>query len=293
MWWSKAAWAGGALGSRLWLGGAAAVALYGLKSLEHSYRGQVFTLCQDRPARRPVRIHLTGFGPFGGIEDNPTSVVCRVLKEFVREGKVPAGVPPGLLREFADAGIALDGLEALEVSAAACRAGVRAILGRSGDSAACAIVHMGVSSASERVHLECRGFNVADFRIPDVRGWQPRGEQIVGAAEPQLYTSLPLLEILGEMHDRGVDCAISTDPGRYICNYIFYSSLHAAQASGTPVLFVHMPSFERMEQAVQVTAVLCMLLAVARQLRRGGLRDSGVPTSADGVRIGATSRPLG
>jgi len=277
---------GGCRASKFCLGGVFAATSYCSERLRGQTRQAVD--CQDM-ARRPVTIHLTGFGPFGGIEHNPTSIVCGILRELVARGEAPHGVAPELLEEFAAANIRLEGLNALEVSASACRGEVQSILERlvgrhSGSDASaelCAVIHLGVSSMCKEVKLECRGFNVADFRIPDVQGWHPSGEPVVPEAAPQLFTALRLPEILGELHDRGVRSAISTDAGRYVCNYIFYSSLHAARPAGIPVLFVHVPSFEAMEQAVQVTAVLCILLAVARQLRgdNGGLSPAAVVTS--------------
>lgn len=231
-----------------------------------------------RPARcaeaRTPAVHVTGFGPFGGIAENPTSVICGVLREYLKEGVAPEGVSPALLEEFSSAGIAVQGLDALEVSAEACRAAVPAIVrglmsrgsGPEGSGPA-AIVHLGVSSSSKTINLECRGVNEADFRIPDALGCQPQGEPVVPGAEPLLYTSLRLPELLGELRDRGVACEISTDPGRYICNYIFFTSLHATKSTGIPALFVHVPSFEAVSRPAQVTAVLLLLLAVARQLR--------------------------
>lgn len=215
-----------------------------------------------------MTVHLTGFGPFGGVPENPTSIVCRLLREYVEAGKAPLGVSKALLDEFASAGVELRGMDALEVSAEACRANVPAIVkGLNEKAGAVALVHLGVSGASKQINLECRGVNIADFRIPDVRGCQTQGEPVVANAEPVLYTPLRLPEILGELRDRGVKCEISTDAGRYICNYIFYQSLHEAKSTGIPVLFVHVPQFEAIPCPAQVAAVLCILLAIARQLR--------------------------
>jgi len=228
---------------------------------------------------RPVLIHLTGFGAFGDVKDNPTSVICDQLRAWLNKGISPEGVSKDLLSEFKSAGIEVQGLKPLEVSADACQTHLRELfqdLSQRHDAVSSeskglvCIVHMGVSSKAREIHLECRGFNEADFRIPDVRGWQPIGDAIVPSASPTLYTSLPLTVILGELHDRSVACSLSTDPGRYICNYIFYSSLHAAKPMDVPVLFVHMPPFEAVDQVAQLNAVLVLLFTIARHLRGEG-----------------------
>eukprot|EP00928_Gymnodinium_smaydae_P061727 TRINITY_DN4574_c0_g1_i1.p1 TRINITY_DN4574_c0_g1~~TRINITY_DN4574_c0_g1_i1.p1 ORF type:complete len:353 (-),score=67.39 TRINITY_DN4574_c0_g1_i1:77-1135(-) len=271
-----------------------------------------------RERQRSVRVYLTGFGPFGGVLENPTSIVCRILREYLRDGVAPEGVSPELLEEFALSGICVDGLDALEVSAEASRENSRSIVARltstcprdgeersntyGSDSSTtpAAIVHLGVSSAADSVNLECRGVNVADFRIPDVRGWQARGVPVVAGAPPVLYTSLRLPEILGEMRDRGVRCDISTDAGRYLCNYIFFLSLHAARPANIPVLFVHVPPFEKLGCSAQVSAVLCLLLALARQLSERSESDvaaaKAVADAISGDAVGtppATTKPMG
>jgi pyrrolidone-carboxylate peptidase len=58
-------------------------------------------------------------------------------------------------------------------------------------------------------------------------------------------TALPLDQVKEELVGRGFrETIVSTDPGRYICNYIYYKSLCRAWKSGGKVhsLFVHFPS---------------------------------------------------
>ena len=205
----------------------------------------------------PVSIYVTGFGPFMGVDDNPSSVLCETLHRYVQEGTPPEDVPAEILKDFEAAGVSLEGLRALDVAAEACQREVPAIHSHlrtkkeDDPKQAAAVVHLGVAADRSHISLECRGVNEANFRIPDVFGWQCCGEPVVPSSPPVLYCSLRLPEILAEMHDKDVSCEISTDAGRYICNYIFYQSLHAAAPHGVPVLFVHVPSFKDMVQPVQ------------------------------------------
>ncbi|CAI5747239.1 unnamed protein product [Peronospora destructor] len=76
------------------------------------------------------------------------------------------------------------------------------------------------------------------------------GDEVIHEGEPDnMTTEVPLEEMrmmLQAMHPR-VD--ISTDPGRYICNYVYYRSLVWAKRQATKdhsrhlVLFVHVPEF--------------------------------------------------
>eukprot|EP00405_Crypthecodinium_cohnii_P040574 CAMPEP_0206566430 /NCGR_PEP_ID=MMETSP0325_2-20121206/24659_1 /ASSEMBLY_ACC=CAM_ASM_000347 /TAXON_ID=2866 /ORGANISM="Crypthecodinium cohnii, Strain Seligo" /LENGTH=257 /DNA_ID=CAMNT_0054069469 /DNA_START=234 /DNA_END=1008 /DNA_ORIENTATION=- len=142
--------------------------------------------------QEPVLIHLTGFGPFGDVLKNPSSEICEELRSFVEKGVAPEGVPAYLLTDFAASGIRLQGLEAVEVSAEGCREASTQIHEALAECAGTsAVLHLGVSSMCEKVHLECRGINEASFRIPDVRGSQPGGERVVNDPEApdQIFTS--------------------------------------------------------------------------------------------------------
>ena len=210
------------------------------------------------PMKRPdLTIYVTGFGPFMGVEQNPTSTLCDTLKKYVQQGVVPEGVDKEILKEFDEAGIALEGLKVLEVAAEPCRSEVPEIVKylkeqkaeRQGEAV---ILHLGVASNRNAISLECRGVNEATFRVPDQRGYQCCGEEVVVDSSPVMFCSLHLPKILAELHDRGVKCEMSTDAGRFLCNYVFFQSLHAAKPFDIPVLFVHVPPFEGMDHAAQV-----------------------------------------
>jgi pyrrolidone-carboxylate peptidase len=94
-----------------------------------------------------------------------------------------------------------------------------------------------VAAISRVVRLEQVGYNVADFRIPDERGYVAKN-QVIHEGEPsEIRTQVPvedMLPVLKAVHPR---VALSTDPGRYICNYVYYHSLVWAkrqEAKGHP-----------------------------------------------------------
>lgn len=45
----------------------------------------------------------------------------------------------------------------------------------------------------------------------------------------------------GELKKRGYPVEVSTDPGRYLCNYIYFSSLSKLSGDHFTSLFVHFP----------------------------------------------------
>lgn len=209
------------------------------------------------PRRRMV-VYVTGFGPFGSVVENPTTALCRWLDE--RRGQLEAD------------GIELVGPDVVEVSAVAAREKSAEIAAALGDRLGfTCVLHLGVAQGRRRLSLECRAVNTADFRIPDVRGFVAQGEPVVERAAPGCseYSTLPLPELLGAMHDARVHAEISTDAGRYICNYIYFRSLHEAAPLGIPVLFMHVPDFRDLSEADQRQGVEALLYALRDLVDRG------------------------
>jgi len=82
-----------------------------------------------------------------------------------------------------------------------------------------------------------------NFDVPDQRGMQPRNVSISSSNDSSLTTSLPLSAILAEQSPEQV--AISNDPGRFVCNYVYYKSLLHQKSKGSPLnsLFIHVPPY--------------------------------------------------
>jgi pyroglutamyl-peptidase len=104
------------------------------------------------------------------------------------------------------------------------------------------------------------------FRIPDVKGYQPNGIKIDDCYDFDcpVVSKLPLFELCQQLKSHGFNVMISNDPGRYLCNYIYYSSLQACEKlqqqistiQSLPVtfhsLFVHVPSFSVISKTEQI-----------------------------------------
>jgi len=111
------------------------------------------------------------------------------------------------------------------------------------------------------------------FRVPDVRGYQPIEDLISSSSayDSPLLTSIPLSVILEEFQyqspSSGGDQAqvtISTDPGRYLCNYVYYKALLHQQSQAIPLhsLFIHVPSFEVISKDQQVKIIQQLIISV-------------------------------
>ena len=62
---------------------------------------------------------------------------------------------------------------------------------------------------------------------------------------------------------KGFNVAVSNDAGRFVCNYVYYHSLHHSAANGTQCIFVHVPPFDKIdcEQQLEFIATLLETLA--------------------------------
>lgn len=103
------------------------------------------------------------------------------------------------------------------------------------------------------------------FRVPDVQGYQPLEAPISpsSAYDSLLTTSLPLSTILeNTIHKEQV--TISTDPGRYLCNYVYYKALLHQHSKGLPLysLFIHVPSFDVISKDQQVGIIKQLITSV-------------------------------
>jgi len=189
------------------------------------------------------------------------------------------------------------------------------------DGSTVIFIHLGVNDGGEKFHLEQFAYNDASFRCPDERGYQPNGTKIV----PDLPMGDPLetqmdvknlLSTLCSSSDDGLEktgkngfshhggkeqevldlnslgddqeVAISTDPGRFVCNYTYCysmnkfschkrdennnnngSSICPSESSNSRLtfksLFVHVPPFHKIPEERQLYFVAKLMDVIYRQ----------------------------
>ena len=102
----------------------------------------------------------------------------------------------------------------------------------------CLCLHVGVSP-HKKVVMEMYGKNYG-YSIGDIYNKVPDGKICVSGGPSCIETKFDLQKVLEKVSARQTDVqfAVSTDAGRYLCDFIYYTSLHAECA---PVLFVHVP----------------------------------------------------
>uniref|UniRef100_K3W7U6 Pyroglutamyl-peptidase I n=1 Tax=Globisporangium ultimum (strain ATCC 200006 / CBS 805.95 / DAOM BR144) TaxID=431595 RepID=K3W7U6_GLOUD len=170
-------------------------------------------------------VYLTGFGKFDTIIENPTTHIVNAIA-------ADANVTEAVVLEVSAEG-SLEMLAPLRKKA--------------------------------EFALESFGYNLADFRIPDERGWVAQNVVINADEDDALKTMLPLDEMLADLERVNANARISTDPGRYICNYVYFHSLHwvKTQDANHYALFLHVPEFELIPMDEQVQFVRRVIELVA------------------------------
>ena len=223
-----------------------------------------------------VSLVVTGFGVFADVLDNPS---MRIVNELSSNS---------YLCDAQDTSVQY---KILEVSVDHCSKFHDACILPETDNIKnnTIYVHIGVDSKGTHIKLEECAYNNMNFRVPDVKGYQPEGETIspTCSLDEPLNSGLPLGSLCQALNETfsaeqvhtGEDCPLvqlSQDPGRYLCNYIYYQALQHQKDQHQPLqsVFVHVPACSVVPQEVQVKVVkelLTSISALARKEPNGGV----------------------
>jgi pyroglutamyl-peptidase len=210
----------------------------------------------NKDAQPPVTFVVTGFGPFRNARENPTTIIANRLVEYLKNND--------------QASLALrTSTRIIETSAQAARCELDTmLLQEQSPTFTTVYLHLGVNYKGTQFQLEQCAYNDATFRIPDEQGYQPRNKCIVDNVplKSSLTTLLDLETICDALHTMA-PVIVSTDPGRFVCNYTYYYSLtKTRQTPGVHSLFVHVPPFGVISEETQMKVVMEILQCIDTQL---------------------------
>ncbi|MCI2111672.1 MAG: hypothetical protein LKK13_04960 [Bacilli bacterium] len=158
-----------------------------------------------------MKILVSGFQPFGGGTDNPSMDVLPFLE---RKGVSTIVLPVSYERS---------------------RSTLReALITRKPNL----IVSLGLAGGRKEATLERYAYNRMKATVPDEDGNLKTGETIDKKMPYRLETPLPADRLCPSLAEKGHRCRLSLDPGRFICNLVYFLDL----SSGIPSLFVHLPA---------------------------------------------------
>ena len=124
------------------------------------------------------------------------------------------------------------------------------------------IVHVGVSHAADKLTLERAGNNTG-YDKPDVNDRCPPGGCCVAEARDTLDTCLDIVQLMTDVNNDcaklgdGVESCISKYAGQYLCDFVFYKSLHATNGRS---LFIHVPEDGKPYTIQQMTKGIKIIL---------------------------------
>jgi pyroglutamyl-peptidase len=215
---------------------------------------------------RPLRVLITGFGPFPGAPFNPTQQLVRRLQTLRRP--------------------ALDAVERVSHIFTVSYGDVdrdlpRLLVEQRPD----VLLMFGLAARTPHVRIETRARNAITTIWPDAAGTRIRLGKIAPGQAEALTFGPHTARLLRAALQTDVMAKSSRDAGRYLCNYLCWRAIEATATSSRPPLaaFIHVPlvprgtvsrhaggrprvSFEQLVDAGE--AILLELLRSARAARR-------------------------
>jgi len=128
-------------------------------------------------------------------------------------------------------------------------------------------VVIGFGQGRSVVDLERIAYNRMDSAtfsggIPDNRGVVAEGAPIVEGGDAELLTGLPVEAIFQRLEADGIAVAYSDDPGRYVCNNLFYRLMFEVRGTRRVAGFVHLPRIPIIDEADATMLQTVVLRAV-------------------------------
>ena len=164
---------------------------------------------------------VTGFGAFGSNSSNPTEKVVGILE---KKEDIETYVLPVVYDR--------------------CYSAIR-------NADASVFLHLGLAASRTEITVERYAYNEKKASGPDNDGVVYSGDEIIPGSPTVLETPFDTGRIAAVLNSSGIKTSVSADPGRYVCNCVYYNSL----ALGRKAVFVHLPSEENLSLAKALEAV--------------------------------------
>jgi pyroglutamyl-peptidase len=165
-----------------------------------------------------MKILVTAFGPFAGRSENASSLALLELKNAfpaIRTRVLPVDsvIAPARLKQA---------LHSIRPDT---------------------VILLGEAAGSESIRLESTAWNELNFKIPDTAGRQPESRAIYPDSPAILRATLPIKKLQAQLKANSHVVTLSNNPGRYLCNQVFYVALEwmRIRALPCPVGFIHLP----------------------------------------------------
>eukprot|EP01080_Neovahlkampfia_damariscottae_P005908 gene5908-9738_t len=183
----------------------------------------------SKEEEKPI-VYITGFGSFHGVTENPTQIFVETIQKDVN---------------FLDQkNYKLVSTEVLEVSMNAVDDYFQKISQQDVQKKKVFFLHFGVHGRTKEFILESKAKNEANFGVPDEKLNFPKNEKIERNFELDHWNSTSIVKKLNSIVldlNQKYPVKLGDDPGRFVCNYMYYQSLKFSEVNGTCSLFIHVP----------------------------------------------------
>ncbi len=182
-----------------------------------------------------MKIILTGFSPFADIKVNPSQVIVDDVMNNGRLAlpncKIICSILP---TEYTSAETQLIEL-----------------INSVGPNI---IICLGVDPTSTELRLERVALNIDDAPITDNAGEIRCGHVIIPGGPPAYFSTFPLRKIWKDLRGTGVPVRISNHAGTYVCNHVYYKSLHYIKTNKLDIAccFIHIPLLADVDSGITV-----------------------------------------
>lgn len=172
-------------------------------------------------SRQPIL--LTGFGPFPGAPENVSKWLVEALADAIPPSRLGCDLRGEVLpTEWAE--VSRRGPDLLDHHKPRL------------------VLHFGLNRRASGFRIERFAHNRIQAR-PDARGALPEGGCILERGRDRLDTPVPAKKLAEHLQRNGLPAATSRSAGGYLCNFLYYLSLHwaAKQEDRCHVCFLHLP----------------------------------------------------
>lgn len=190
---------------------------------------------------------ITGFDPFAHYIVNPSWKAVKALPDIVGDYQLYKLMLPNIFD-----------LEA------------KILLEEAGRVKPDVILLCGMNSGSTRVQLNLAALNIRDAFLEDNLGHRPWGVPIREDAPAAYFATIPVHEIVRSLRAQKLPVQLEFASGGYVCNDIFYLTLHAFNGTHTKIGFVHVPLLPEMvmdeSMALPLEKTVEVLQAIIKEL---------------------------
>ncbi len=166
-----------------------------------------------------MKVLLTGFEPFRKEKINPSWEVCRKISE---EGKSDVVVVqlPVIFDEAKEK--ALKYFDEIQPDV---------------------VLHLGEAGGRTHISVERIAVNCDDAEKEKDNKGQSRDNKSIEKGNDGYFSTIPVKKIVKAMKKAGIPAVVSNSAGTFLCNHVFYSTLHHTKMKGLPtkVGFIHLP----------------------------------------------------